>query len=81
MHSSDPNSSMQGGLWGSFPKNQIPDFIRPHIEGLKLGEISKPFFLQGNWFIFKINNDQSTIEGLIREIRTEQAMNKMILDY
>ena len=80
-HSSDPNSSMQGGLWGTFPKNQIPDFIRPYIEGLKLGEISRPFFLQGNWFIFKINNDQSTIEGLIREIRTEQAMSKMIREY
>jgi len=80
-YSDDPNSSMQGGLWGTFPRDQIPDFLSPYIEGLKLGQISKPFFLQGDWFIFKINNDQSTIEGLIREIRTEQAMSKMIREY
>ena len=80
-HSSDPNSSMQGGLWGTFPKDQIPDFLGPYIEGLKLGEISSPFFLQDSWFIFKINNDQSTIEKLIRDIRTEQAMSKMISEY
>ena len=80
-YSDDPNSSMQGGLWGTFPRDQIPDFLSPHIEGLTLGQISKPFFLQGDWFIFKINDDQSTIEGLIREIRTELAMNKMISEY
>ena len=81
IYSDDPNSSMQGGLWGTFARDQIPDFLSPHIEGLKLGQISKPFFLQGDWFIFKINDDQSTVEGLIREIRTELAMDKMIREY
>ena len=80
-YSDDPNSSLQGGLWGTFPKDQIPAFLNPYIRNLKLGQVSEPFFLQGDWFIFKINDDQSTVEGIIREIRTEQAMNKMIREY
>jgi peptidyl-prolyl cis-trans isomerase SurA len=80
-YSDDPNSSLQGGLWGTFPKDQIPAFLNPYIQNLKLGQVSEPFFLQGDWFIFKLNDDQSTIEAIIREIRTEQAMNKMIREY
>ena len=80
-HSDDPNSAMQGGLWGTFPRDQIPAFLKPYIDGLKLGEVSEPFFLQGEGFLFKINDDQATLEGLIRESRTEQAMRDLIRDY
>ena len=80
-HSDDPNSAMQGGLWGTFPRDQIPDFLKPYIDGLKLGEVSEPFFLQGEGFLFRINDDQATLEGLIRESRTESAMRDLIRDY
>ena len=80
-HSDDTNSAMQGGLWGTFPRDQIPTFLKPYINGLKLGEVSEPFFLQGEGFLFKINDDQATLEGLIRESRTEQAMRDLIRDY
>jgi peptidyl-prolyl cis-trans isomerase SurA len=80
-HSDDPNSAMQGGLWGTFPRDQIPAFLKPYIDGLKLGEVSEPFFLQGEGFLFKINDDQATLEGLIRESRTEQTMRDLIRDY
>ena len=80
-HSDDPNSAMQGGLWGTFPRDQIPAFLKPYIDGLKLGEVSEPFFLQGEGFLFKINDDQATLEGLIREYRTEQAMRDLIRNY
>ena len=80
-HSDDLNSAMQGGLWGTFPRDQIPAFLKPYIDGLKLGEVSEPFFLQGEGFLFKINDDQATLEGLIREYRTEQAMRDLIRNY
>ena len=80
-HSDDHNSAMQGGLWGTFPRDQIPAFLKPYINGLKLGEVSEPFFLQGEGFLFRINDDQATLEGLIRESRTEQAMRDLIRDY
>ena len=80
-HSDDPNSAMQGGLWGTFPRDQIPAFLKPYIDGLKLGEVSEPFFLQSEGFLFKINDDQATLEGLIRESRTESAMRDLIRDY
>ena len=72
---------MQGGLWGTFPRDQIPAFLKPYINGLKLGEVSEPFFLQGEGFLFKINDDQATLEGLIRESRTERAMRDLIHEY
>ncbi len=80
-HSDDPNSAMQGGLWGTFPRDQIPVFLKPYIDGLKLGQVSEPFFLQGEGFLFKINDDQATLESLIRETRTERAMRELIRDY
>lgn len=80
-HSDDPNSAMQGGLWGTFPRDQIPAFLKPYIDGLKLGEVSEPFFLQGEGFLFRINDDQATLESLIREARTERAMRDLIRDY
>jgi peptidyl-prolyl cis-trans isomerase SurA len=80
-YSDDPNSAAQGGLWGTFPRDQIPDFLKPYIDGLKLGDISEPFFLQGEGFLFKINADQATLESLIRETRTEKAMRELIANY
>ncbi len=80
-YSDDSNSASQGGLWGTFPRDQVPAFLKPYIDGLKLGDISEPFFLQGEGFIFKINADQATLESLIRETRTEQAMRDLIRDY
>lgn len=80
-HSDDPNSAMQGGLWGTFPRDQIPAFLKPYIDGLKLGQVSEPFFLQGEGFLFRINDDQATLESLIRESRTESAMRDLIHDY
>jgi len=80
-YSDDANSAMQGGLWGTFPRDQVPAFLKPYIDGLKLDGVSEPFFLQGEGFLFKINADQATLEGLIREARTEQAMRDLIKDY
>ncbi len=80
-HSDDKQSAMQGGLWGTFPRDQIPPFLQPYLDGLKLGEVSEPFFLQGEGFLFKINDDQATLEALIRETRTERAMREVIDSY
>ena len=79
--SANPQTAQQGGLWGNFPKQQIPEFLQPYLNGLKLGEISKPFFLEEGGHIIKINDDQAALEGLIRETRTEQAMRQLIDDY
>ena len=46
-----------------------------------MGEISEPFFLEEGGHIIKINNDQTALEGLIREFRTERAMRKLIDEY
>lgn len=80
-YSDDPSSAAQGGLWGTFPREQVPAFLKPYIDGLKLGDVSEPFFLQGEGFLFKINADQATLESLIREALTEKAMRELIANY
>ena len=80
-HSSNPQTAMQGGLWGSFPREQIPEFLQPYLRGLRLGEISEPFFLEEGGHIIKINDDQASLEGLIRETRTARAMRELIDKY
>ena len=80
-HSDNPQTAMQGGLWGSFPREQIPEFLQPYLRGLRLGEISEPFFLEEGGHIIRINDDQAALEGLIRESRTEAAMRELIEEY
>lgn len=80
-YSANPQTAMQGGLWGTFPKAQIPNFLQPYLRDLKLGGISEPFFLDDGGYIVKINDDQAVIEGLIRDIRTEAAMRQLIDEY
>ena len=80
-HSDNPQTAMQGGLWGSFPREQIPEFLQPYLRGLRLGEISEPFFLEEGGHIIRINDDQAALEGLIRESRTEEAMRELIEEY
>lgn len=81
VHSDNPNTAMRGGLWDIFPKEQIPVFLQPHLGGLKLGEISEPFFLEDGGHILKINADQATLESLLREERTAATMQKLIEGY
>jgi peptidyl-prolyl cis-trans isomerase SurA len=80
-HSANPQTAMQGGFWGTFPKDQIPEYLQPYLSGLKLGEVSEPFFFEDGGHIIKINDDQATVENLIREVRTEQAMRQLIDEY
>ena len=80
-HSDNPQTAMQGGLWGSFPREQIPEFLQPYLRGLRLGEISEPFFLEEGGHIIRINDDQAALEGLIRESRTEETMRELIEEY
>ncbi len=80
-YSANPQTAMQGGLWGTFPKNQIPEFLQPYLRNLKLGDISEPFFFDDGGHIIKIDDDQATIESLIRESRTAQAVGQLIDEY
>ena len=80
-YSANPQTAMQGGLWGTFPKNQIPEFLQPYLRNLKLGEVSEPFFFDDGGHIIKIDDDQAIIEGLIRESRTAQAVRQLIDEY
>ena len=80
-YSANPQTAMQGGLWGTFPKNQIPEFLQPYLRNLKLGDISEPFFFDDGGHIIKIDDDQAIIEGLIRESRTAQAVRQLIDEY
>ena len=72
---------MLGGVWGTFPKNQIPEILQPYINNHELGGICEPFFLEDGFHIIKINDDQTTIEDLIRQSRTERMMRGLIDDY
>ena len=80
-YSANPQTAMQGGLWGTFPKEGIPEFLQPYLRYLKLGDVSEPFFFDEGGHIIKVDDDQAVIEGLIRESRTEEAMRQLIDQY
>ena len=80
-YSANPQTAMQGGLWGTFPKDQIPEFLQPYLRNLKLGDVSEPFFFDDGGHIIKIDDDQAILEGLIREGRTAEATRQLIDEY
>ncbi len=75
-YSANPQTAMQGGLWGTFPKEGIPEFLQPYLRNLKLGDVSEPFFFDDGGHIIKIDDDQAVLEGLIRESRPAEAMRQ-----
>lgn len=80
-HSQNLQTGVRGGLWDVFPRDRVPVFLQPHLRGLRLGQISEPFFLDDGAHVIKVNDDQATLESLIREQRTAQTMDQMIEDY
>ena len=79
-YSEDPSAEV-GGLWNTYDKDQIPPVLQPHFKHLKLGDISEPFILEDGGRLIKINDDQATIERMIRERRTPQTMEKVISEF
>lgn len=80
-YSEDPFSAQRGGLWQILSSDQLPGFLQPQVGHLKLGEVSAPFFLEDSGHLLKINDDQATIENLVREERLETSMRRLIEDY
>lgn len=80
-HSEDLPSAQRGGLWQILSTDQLPVFLQPYVSPLKLGEISAPFFLEDSGHLLKINDDQATIENLVREERLENSMRRLIEEY
>ena len=80
-YSDEPQTAMRGGFWEVVPRDQLPPFLAPHVKNLKLGGISEPFFLEEGGFIVKINDDQSTLESLIREDRLSDSMRQTIDEF
>lgn len=85
-HSQHAGTAVRGGLWDIFARDELPPFLAPHVSDLSLGDVSEPFFLRDagdltGGHIVKINDDQATIEDLIREQRTAAAISELIQDY
>ena len=81
VHSEERQSAARGGLLGSFPQQAIPPHWQPHINPLKLGQISEPFFLEDMGYLIRVNDDQAVLENLIREERTAESMQQLIDDH
>ena len=80
-YSDNPQLAARGGMWDVFARDNLPAMLAPHVRGLKLGQVSEPFFLEDGGHIVTFGNDPTTLESLIREIRTTQLTDQMISDY
>jgi len=73
-HSENQATARRGGLWDVYPRDDLPPFLAERLRGLHLGDITMPFFLDDGGHIVKVNDDQASLEGLIRQIRTAEAV-------
>lgn len=85
-YSEQATTAIRGGLWDVFARDEMPPVLQRHLRGHNLGDITKPFFLHeaGDFsgaHIVKINDDQATIQSLIREARTAAAIRSLIEEY
>ncbi|MEW6749947.1 MAG: peptidylprolyl isomerase [Candidatus Latescibacterota bacterium] len=80
-YSQNPETARLGGMWDVVPRDQVPPYLQARLRGLKLGDISQPFFLDDGGHILKINDDQATLEMLIREQRTAEAVMQLVNEY
>ena len=80
-HSDERNTAMRGGFWEIVLLDQLPPPLRARIGDLSLGEVTEPIFMEDGGYIIKINDDQSTLESLIREERLTYSMRELIDEY
>jgi len=80
-HSENPNTARLGGLWQVLPREQIPPELVPYVGQLGLGQISEPFSMEGYAHILKINDDQATLESLVRQSRLGDYMHELIEEF
>ena len=76
--SQDPRTAQQGGLWSIFKREEMPPFLEPFISHLLLGEITEPFLMDDGGRIMKVNDDQATLEGFVREQLMVERMRELI---
>ncbi|MBN94721.1 MAG: hypothetical protein CL928_11730 [Deltaproteobacteria bacterium] len=79
-HSEDPSAEL-GGLWNIYDKGDIPPFLQSHLGPLSLGGITEPFLLEDGGRLLKINDDQATIERMIRERLIPVALQEAISEF
>ena len=77
-YSQDAASQQGGGLWFFGSKEEIPPFLFPFVGHLRLGEISEPFLLENGGHIMRINDDQNTLEAIVRDRRMLDRMHELI---
>ena len=80
-YSQDPRTAQQGGLWSIFNVEEMPAFLEPFIAHLLLGEITEPFLMDDGGRIMKVNDDQATLEGFVREQLMVKRMRELIDDH
>ena len=80
-HSENPNTARLGGLWQVLPREQIPAELVPYVGHLGLGQIGEPFAMEGYAHILKINDDQATLESLVRQSLLGDYMQELIDEF
>lgn len=80
-HSDNAQTASRGGLWQILPREQLPPELEPVISHLGLGGISDPFAAEGFAHILKINDDQATVESLVRQSRLTGLVEELIEEY
>ncbi len=80
-HSDNAQTASRGGLWQILPRDQMPPELQPVIGQLGLGGISDPFTAEGFAHILKINDDQATVESLVRQSRLTGLVEELIEEY
>ena len=80
-HSENESTASRGGLWQVMSRDHIPPELQPLIGGLGLGGISDPFAAEGFAHILKINDDQATVESLVRQSRLAGMVEELIEEF
>lgn len=80
-HSDNPHTARLGGLWQVLPRDQIPSELMPYVGHLGLGQICEPFVMEGFAHLLKINDDQATVESLVRQSRLGSYMQELIDEF
>jgi len=80
-HSENESTASRGGLWQIMSRDQIPPELHAFIGGLGLGGISDPFAAEGFAHILKINDDQATVESLVRQSQLAGMVEELIEEF
>ena len=73
-------SAALGGKLGTYTDDQPPPGFASILSAMALGQVSQPIQTEFGWHLVKINDDESTLEEIVRQMKLQDYFERVLAE-